>query len=83
MVGTAKELKQDEDIVREASAFVGSSIGRMLMELLTFPGSVPLDGEALTRLFHRRGINMRYLGQVVKKVDSIPDLSITFFRASF
>ncbi|KAK3375034.1 clustered mitochondria-domain-containing protein [Podospora didyma] len=57
------EMAKDEDDVREACAYLRETIiPGLLRDLEESDISFPMDGRSLTRLLHRRGINMRYLG---------------------
>ncbi|KAL0073572.1 clustered mitochondria-domain-containing protein [Phycomyces blakesleeanus] len=62
------DLKQQEEIVREASKFLNEEIiSSLVLDFASYAIS-PLDGDALTKAMHRRGINMRYLGKVASLV---------------
>lgn len=59
------QLDQDEKEVRETCEYLESKvIPNLLKELTDSEISFPMDGPSLGRLFHKRGINMRYLGKV-------------------
>lgn len=65
---TAEEkeaLAQDEKEVRDACDYLEHKvIPTLLQELTDSDISFPMDGQSLGRLFHKRGLNMRYLGKV-------------------
>jgi protein TIF31 len=62
--GTQEERDRDVALVKELSAFVlDAMIPTMISEFLV-PDQAPVDGDMLTECFHRKGINMRYLGKV-------------------
>lgn len=62
------ELEADEKEVREACKFLREqAIPGLLHELSESDISFPMDGQSLGRLMHKRGINMRYLGEVASK----------------
>lgn len=62
------ELEEDEKEVREACKFLREqAIPSLLRELSESDISFPMDGQSLGRLFHKRGINMRYLGVVASQ----------------
>lgn len=66
----ATQLKADEEEVREASKFVAHTLIPELVSTIESGDSyTPLDGDHLTSLMHRAGINMRYLGDVVREVE--------------
>ncbi|KAL7271967.1 Intracellular distribution of mitochondria [Rhizina undulata] len=78
------EMEQDEKNVRDACKFLVERIIPGLIEDLK-EGDVgsPMDGHSLTRLMHKRGINVHYLGTIATlaaeqgtKLDSIKTLSI-------
>jgi protein TIF31 len=59
------ELEADEKEVREAGLYLRNHvITELLRELSESDISFPMDGLSLTRLLHKRGINVRYLGKV-------------------
>ena len=59
------ELQSDEQEVREASDYLrNQAIPNLLRELSSSDISFPMDGQSLSRLLHKRGINVRYLGTV-------------------
>lgn len=59
------EFKADEDEVRAAGAYLREqAIPDLLRELSDSDISFPMDGQSLSRLLHKRGINVRYLGKV-------------------
>ncbi|QUC19503.1 uncharacterized protein UV8b_03744 [Ustilaginoidea virens] len=60
-----KELQEDEEEVRNAGKYLRQQvIPQLLRELSSSEISFPMDGQSLSRLLHKRGINMRYLGVV-------------------
>jgi protein TIF31 len=62
----AKQLKQDEDLVRQVAEFLWDDILPKIT-LAIREGSVnpvPVDGKNLTEFLHRNGINCRYLGRL-------------------
>lgn len=67
---------KDAEVVREISAYVKKSISQLLDEFKA-GASVPFDGAQLSATLHRRGINMRYLGQIATETkDQGPLLEI-------
>ncbi|RDA87497.1 hypothetical protein CP532_1610 [Ophiocordyceps camponoti-leonardi (nom. inval.)] len=60
------QLESDEKEVREACQHLRDhAIPELLRELSQSEVSFPMDGQSLSRLLHKRGINIRYLGMVV------------------
>jgi len=65
------EMAQDEQDVRDACAYLRDTvIPGLLHELTESDISFPMDGRSLTRLLHRRGINLRYLGKLASLSDA-------------
>lgn len=59
------ELEADEKQVRAACTYLREQvIPGLLRELSDSDVSFPMDGQSLSRLLHKRGINIRYLGKV-------------------
>ncbi|PHH77044.1 hypothetical protein CDD80_982 [Ophiocordyceps camponoti-rufipedis] len=59
------QLEEDEKEVREACQYLRAQIiPELLRELSHSEISFPMDGQSLSRLLHKRGINIRYLGMV-------------------
>jgi len=67
------EMAKDEEDVRIACQFLVSEVIPQTIDQLR-EGDVgfPMDGQSLSTLLHKRGINIRYLGQVAKLADK-PD----------
>ncbi|OLN81817.1 Clustered mitochondria protein-like protein [Colletotrichum chlorophyti] len=60
-----EEMKQDENEVRLASKYLREQvIPDLIRELTDCDISFPMDGQSLSRLLHKKGINIRYLGKV-------------------
>ncbi|KAI5460069.1 clustered mitochondria-domain-containing protein [Mariannaea sp. PMI_226] len=76
------EFAADEKAVRDAGAFLREKvIPGLLHDLSESDISFPMDGQSLSRLLHKRGINMRYLGKVAElstdnKLKCLQDLCI-------
>ncbi|KAI9277772.1 clustered mitochondria-domain-containing protein [Sporodiniella umbellata] len=76
--------KTEEDTIREASKFLKDEVLPSIVLDFASYSIAPLDGEALTKAMHRRGINMRYLGRLAelvsiskdKRIEHILDLSV-------
>ncbi|CAO3674712.1 unnamed protein product [Rhizopus microsporus] len=70
------EIKKQEDIIREASKFLRDEVvPSIVLDFASYAIS-PLDGDALTKAMHRRGINMRYLGKLAELVSLSKDKRI-------
>ncbi|KAL1955173.1 hypothetical protein VTO42DRAFT_8938 [Malbranchea cinnamomea] len=61
------EWARDEQEVREACEYLRNKVLPDLIQDL-YDGEVgfPMDGQSLSQLLHKRGINIRYLGHVMK-----------------
>ncbi|CAM1502805.1 Fc.00g075810.m01.CDS01 [Cosmosporella sp. VM-42] len=61
------EFEGDEKEVRAAGTYLREQvIPDLLRELSDSDISFPMDGQSLSRLLHKRGINVRYLGKVAE-----------------
>lgn len=61
------EMAKDEQEVREACEYLRKTVmPGLIHDLKESEISFPMDGRSLTKLLHRRGVNMRYLGQLVE-----------------
>ncbi|KAF4966438.1 hypothetical protein FSARC_5882 [Fusarium sarcochroum] len=61
------EFAAEEEEVRAAGAYLREQvIPELLRELSESEISFPMDGQSLSRLLHKRGINVRYLGKVAE-----------------
>ncbi|KAH7371643.1 clustered mitochondria-domain-containing protein [Pyrenochaeta sp. MPI-SDFR-AT-0127] len=68
-----KEWAQDEAEVRAACEHLLSEvIPRMIQELKDGEVGFPMDGQSLSTLLHKRGVNIRYLGKIAELADK-PD----------
>ncbi|KAJ4361888.1 Intracellular distribution of mitochondria [Neocucurbitaria cava] len=68
-----KEWAQDEAEVRAACDHLSSEvIPRMIQELKDGEVGFPMDGQSLSTLLHKRGVNIRYLGKIAELADK-PD----------
>ncbi|GAB5586112.1 Intracellular distribution of mitochondria [Umbelopsis nana] len=71
--GQEEIIREQENNVREASKFLADSvIPSLVLDFSSYVVS-PLDGDALTKAMHQRGINMRYLGKIVGLVEISKD----------
>ncbi|KAI0841709.1 clustered mitochondria-domain-containing protein [Hypoxylon sp. FL0890] len=61
-----EELAADEEDVRNACKYLReSAIPEFVNDIKVSDLPFPMDGLSLTKMMHKRGINMRYLGKVV------------------
>jgi protein TIF31 len=71
-----EQTKQDEQVIREASKFlIDEIVPSIVLDFASYTIS-PLDGDALTKAMHRRGINMRYLGKLAELISLSKDKRI-------
>ncbi|KAI8618305.1 clustered mitochondria-domain-containing protein [Chytriomyces sp. MP71] len=49
-----------------------------IIDLSSNPGSVPVDGQRLTKFLHERGVNMRYLGRLARALAEIDGESTSY-----
>lgn len=65
-----KEWEQDENEVRAACEHLLTEvIPRLIQELKEGEVGFPMDGQSLSALLHKRGVNVRYLGKVAELAD--------------
>ena len=60
------EMIKDEQDVRDACTYLRDVVKTLIKDLRESDISFPMDGRSLTKLLHRRGVNMRYLGLLAK-----------------
>ncbi|KAK5664293.1 hypothetical protein OQA88_511 [Cercophora sp. LCS_1] len=64
------EWAKDEEDVREACKYLRETVmTELIKELADSDISFPMDGRSLSKLLHRRGINIRYLGYLAELCD--------------
>lgn len=62
-----EELEKDEVEVRAVCDYLtGKVLPSLIQELQDGDVSFPIDGRSLSHLLHKRGINMRYLGEIAR-----------------
>ncbi|KAG0166155.1 Intracellular distribution of mitochondria [Apophysomyces sp. BC1034] len=77
---SGEELKEQEQVVRDASKFLNEEIiPSLVLDFASYAIS-PLDGDALTKAMQRRGINMRYLGKIAQLVALSEDKRINHIQ---
>ncbi|PMD34022.1 eukaryotic translation initiation factor-like protein 3 subunit CLU1/TIF31 [Hyaloscypha variabilis F] len=77
-----EQLAKDEQEVRLACEFLRANLlPELVSDLKEGDVGFPMDGQSLSRLLHKRGINIRYLGKIAtlaegKRLESLRTLSI-------
>lgn len=62
-----KAYEEDAKVVREVSSLITEKvIPALINDVKNLLTNTPIDGQQLTDVLHRRGINMRYLGAIAK-----------------
>ena len=72
---TKAELEEEEKNVKLLATYISEKAVPNLINELKQQEGVPFDSKTLTEFFHKRGINMRYLGKVYAAMDSVPEAS--------
>lgn len=71
----AEQLKRQRQLVVDAAEFlVTVQIPAFIRECLEH-STAPMDGNTLAEALHSRGINIRYLGLIARRLASLPSLS--------
>lgn len=66
-----QQWTQDEEQVRNLCGYLREKVvPEMIKELQEGEVGFPMDGHSLARLMHKRGINIRYLGELAKLTSS-------------
>jgi protein TIF31 len=71
VVGDDATLENDKALVRDLNEFMHATLLPGLVSDIYLYGAVPLHGESLTEMMHRRGINMRYLSTLIKVAEEL------------
>lgn len=77
-----EELSNDEQEVRLACGFLrGTVLPELINDLRDGDVGYPMDGQSFSRLLHKRGINMRYIGKIAqlaegKRLESVRGLAV-------
>jgi protein TIF31 len=80
LVQVDEAVERENANVREASQFLRKyCIASLVRDLITYQVT-PVDGMALTNAMHRRGINMRYLGAILSKLDEFNNKSLNHIK---
>ncbi|XP_017078272.1 protein clueless [Drosophila eugracilis] len=76
--GTCSSLAKQKVLVQEAAEFlVLKQIPAFIKEHLAH-SSPPIDGQGLTESLHSHGINVRYLGKVIKMLGQMPRMDYLY-----
>ena len=67
-----EELKQEEALVLDLARYLKHDQVEAIISDLRSGEGVPTDSESMQELFHRNGVNMRYLGQVYARLSQTP-----------
>ncbi|KAL6471150.1 hypothetical protein MHYP_G00198000 [Metynnis hypsauchen] len=69
---SAEEIQKQKQLLKDGAAFlVSCQIPSLIKDCLDHT-ALPMDGATLTEALHQRGINVRYLGNVLEFVDKMP-----------
>ncbi|KAF4632119.1 hypothetical protein G7Y89_g6014 [Cudoniella acicularis] len=77
-----EELAKDEQDVRLACEYLrGTVLPELIHDLKEGDVGYPMDGQSFSRLLHKRGINIRYLGKISqlaegKKLETVRNLAV-------
>lgn len=66
--GESKSTKLQERLLREAASFIITHQIPAFVEYCLQSNEAPMDGASLKQALHQRGINLRYLGHVIKAI---------------
>ncbi|KAM9359844.1 clustered mitochondria protein homolog [Symphorus nematophorus] len=64
----SKSVKLQETLLREAASFITTHQIPAFVDYCLQCNEAPMDGATLKQTLHQRGINLRYLGQVIKAI---------------
>lgn len=62
-----KVIQADEQIAKDLAVFLWDCVLPHVTELVRLGEEAPYDGKTLTQFLHRRGVNMRYLGELSRR----------------
>jgi hypothetical protein len=66
------EIKAEEALLGELAKFLKEEAVAFIAKELRSGEGVPTDSESMKQLFHSHGVNMRYLGELYKKLSEAP-----------
>ncbi|XP_038829317.1 clustered mitochondria protein homolog isoform X2 [Salvelinus namaycush] len=69
---SADDIQKQKQLLKDAGAFLVSCQIPSLVKDCLDHSALPMDGATLTEALHQRGINVRYLGNVLTFVDKTP-----------
>ncbi|KAM6946469.1 clustered mitochondria protein homolog [Aplochiton taeniatus] len=69
---SAEDIQKQKQLLKDAAAFLVSCQIPSLVKDCLDHSALPMDGATLTEALHQRGINVRYLGNVLEFVDKTP-----------
>ncbi|KAJ8367901.1 hypothetical protein SKAU_G00079290 [Synaphobranchus kaupii] len=69
---SAEEILKQKQLLRDSAAFLVSCQIPSLVKDCLDHSALPMDGATLTEALHQRGINVRYLGNVLEFIDKTP-----------
>ncbi|KAI1894016.1 hypothetical protein AGOR_G00129650 [Albula goreensis] len=69
---SAEDIQKQKQLLKDAAAFLVSCQIPSLVKDCLDHSALPMDGATLTEALHQRGINVRYLGNVLDFVDKSP-----------
>ena len=68
-----EELEEEEKQVGELAKYLKDTVLETLVLDLKQLEGVPTDSQSLSSFFHKRGVNMRYLGQVIEALSTVKE----------
>ncbi|XP_046891508.1 clustered mitochondria protein homolog isoform X2 [Hypomesus transpacificus] len=69
---SVEDIQKQKQLLKDAAAFLVSCQIPSLVKDCLDHSALPMDGATLTEALHQRGINIRYLGNVLEFVDKTP-----------
>ncbi|CAB1348925.1 unnamed protein product [Coregonus sp. 'balchen'] len=69
---SADDIQKQKQLLKDAAAFLVSCQIPSLVKDCLDHSALPMDGATLSEALHQRGINVRYLGNVLEFVDKTP-----------
>ena len=65
------ERKKEEALIEDMAKYITEKAIPNLISDLKQSEGVPTDSQSLKEFFHKRGVNMRYLGKVMEMLDQV------------
>ncbi|XP_068594440.1 clustered mitochondria protein homolog [Brachionichthys hirsutus] len=69
--GESQTTKLQERLLREAASFIVTHQIPNFVEYCLQSNEAPMDGASLKQALHQRGINLRYLGHIIKALNEL------------